>query len=128
MKFSLHFTKVFLALLWYSFPLWGSLAAMITLGGCALALIDDIPITTGIYFAWITSTTIGYGDLVPTTEFSRLLVVFIAFLGMPFNGLIVALSVLATKLAVDKHGRLVRMIQSASFSLLDLDDDASVSR
>lgn len=110
-KFSFQFSKAFLILLWYAFPLWGALALLITLCGCLLALIDGLLIGDGIYFAWITSTTIGYGDLFPVSGASRLLAIIIAFLGMPLNGLIVALAVLAARTAVDKNGRLYSLTQ-----------------
>ena len=129
MKFSLHFSRAFLVLLWYAFPLWGALAVLITLGGCLLAVVDDLSIVQGIYFAWVTSTTVGYGDLTPTSDASRLLAILIAFLGMPLNGLIVALSVLAARLAVDKHSRLDQLIQGAgALSFLSLDDNSEDDR
>ncbi len=125
MKFSFHFTKAFLVLLWNAFPLWGALTILITLCGCLLAVIEHLSIGAGIYFAWITSTTVGYGDLSPTTDASRLLAILIAFLGMPLNGLIVALSVLAAKLAIDKHSRLSQLINVAgAVPFLDLDSNS----
>jgi voltage-gated potassium channel len=114
MRFSFHFAQAFFVLLSYASPLWGTLALLVCLGGCLLAVVDGLSIGTGIYFAWITATTIGYGDFVPATATSRFLAVLIAFIGMPLNGLIVAISLLAAKLSVDRHGRLSHLIQASS--------------
>lgn len=125
MTFSLLFTRAFLLLLWHSLPVLGGLALLITLLGCSLALIDDLPISTGIYFAWITSMTVGYGDLSPANGVSRLVAVIVAFLGIPLNGMVVALAILAARLAIDRHGRLGRLVEVAE-ARLTLDPDESL--
>ena len=46
-----------------------------------------------IYWAFITATTVGYGDIRPLQKVSRVLSVFIAFIGLIFTGMMVALAI-----------------------------------
>ena len=49
----------------------------------------------GIYFAFVSGLTIGYGDLVPTHPVSRVLAVMIGFVGILLIGLVTAVGVRA---------------------------------
>ena len=113
MRFSVEFTRAFLILLWYALPVLGGIALLITLCGLLLARLEGISYEMGIYFAWVTGTTIGYGDLLPTTSASRFLALFIALLGVPLNGLIAGVAIVAAKLSIDKHRSLREMVLSA---------------
>jgi len=106
MRFSIDFSKAFLVLLRHSLPIWGGIALLISLGGFLLAELEDLPIGTGLYFAWVTGTTVGYGDLVPTSGAARLMATIIALLGIVFTGLIVALALEAVKLSIRNNGSL----------------------
>jgi len=53
----------------------------------------------GIYFAFITGLTIGYGDLAPIRGISRVLAVTIGFSGILLTGVIAALVVRALQVA-----------------------------
>jgi hypothetical protein len=111
-------------LLWHALPLLGILALLISLGGYAIARIDGLPISTGVYFAWVTSMTVGYGDFTPAHFSSRFIAILVAFLGLPFNGMVVALAIIAARLAIDSHGRLGHMIAYAEARLLmDLEEE-----
>ncbi len=46
-----------------------------------------------LYFAFITATTVGYGDMKPGRKSSRLVSVLLAFVGLLFTGLVLALAV-----------------------------------
>jgi voltage-gated potassium channel len=52
-----------------------------------------------IYWAFITATTVGYGDVRPKNRFSRCVSVLIALVGVTFTGLIVALAINAATLS-----------------------------
>ena len=106
MRFSIDFSKAFLVLLRHSFPIWGGITILISLGGFLLAELEDLPIGTGLYFAWVTGTTVGYGDLVPTSGAARLMATIVALLGIVFTGLIVALALEAVKLSIRNNGSL----------------------
>jgi uncharacterized membrane protein YhaH (DUF805 family) len=62
------------------------------LGGTAIAKIESISLGDGIYFAFITGLTIGYGDIVPETTWGRVLSVVIGLIGTLFAGLTVAIA------------------------------------
>ena len=117
MRFSLEFTKAFLILLWYSLPVLGGIVLLITLCGFAFAELEGIPFEMGVYFAWVTGTTIGYGDLLPTSSASRILAIFIGLLGIPLNGLIAGLAIVAAKLSIDRHRSLRQMVLTAEEQL-----------
>lgn len=66
--------------------------AIIALGLIASVLESWRPFDA-IYWAFITATTVGYGDIRPTKPSSRLLSILIALQGMVLTGIIVALAI-----------------------------------
>ncbi|MCK5920491.1 MAG: two pore domain potassium channel family protein [Methylococcales bacterium] len=57
----------------------------------------------GLYWSFITATTVGYGDIRPLKKGSKALSVLIALVGMMFTGIIVAVTLNTTSVALDKH-------------------------
>ena len=53
-----------------------------------------------LYWSFITATTVGYGDLRPLKRASRVLAIFIAFLGLILTGIVIALAVWAATFAL----------------------------
>jgi voltage-gated potassium channel len=45
------------------------------------------------YWAFITATTVGYGDIRPQSRGSRLISILIAILGLMFTGIVIAVDV-----------------------------------
>jgi hypothetical protein len=76
----------------------GLLLQMVTLG-CAIALLEGWPLGDGIYFAFVSGLTIGYGDLVPVGALARALAIAIGLTGILLTGLVVAVGVNALRLA-----------------------------
>ena len=58
-----------------------------------------------LYFAFVTATTLGYGDLMPTQRRSRILAIVIAVLGLILSGIIIAVAVESTMQALHTIGR-----------------------
>ncbi|PMZ30415.1 Ion channel, partial [Pseudomonas sp. GW247-3R2A] len=54
----------------------------------------------GIYFAFVTGLTIGYGDLVPKLAVSRVLAVLLGFNGVLMTAIFAAISIRAIENAV----------------------------
>jgi voltage-gated potassium channel len=69
-------------------------AALLTLltafaGGAAFASLEDTSIANGIYWALATMTTVGYGDIVPTTAEGKVIAVIVMLVGIGFTALVV---------------------------------------
>ena len=81
--------------------LW--LQGAVVLGGVAIALIDDKPVIDTMYLAFITTLTIGYGDMTPESGLSKIIVIIIGFIGVIFTGLVVAASLRALELTIQQQ-------------------------
>jgi voltage-gated potassium channel len=103
----MKFTKDFLIIFWYMLihllPIWGFLSVAITLFGVLLAKLEGLPVGTGIYFAWITATTVGYGDIAPREGVSRLLCVLLAITGIINTGIILSIALNASRQAMERN-------------------------
>lgn len=76
-------------------PIFSALLALQAILGVVVGLLEGWGTFEGLYFAFITGLTIGYGDLVPTRPLTRTLAVIIGFLGIILGGLVVALAIKA---------------------------------
>jgi voltage-gated potassium channel len=57
------------------------------------------------YWSFITATTVGYGDLRPVNQRSRIIAILLAFLGLTLTGILVAVAVHAATLALNTANR-----------------------
>lgn len=101
MKTSLRFLRVFFKSMGYLAPIWLFLLGVIFALGALVARMENLPLGDGIYFAWVTGFTVGYGDIVPEGPLTRFCALGITLTGMVFTGLWVALAVNAVKVSVD---------------------------
>jgi hypothetical protein len=85
-----------LAIVW---PVLSALLLLKVLLGAVVGLIEGWGIWQGIYFAYITGLTIGYGDLAPHRALTQILAVTIGFVGVTLTGLVAALAVKAFQIA-----------------------------
>ena len=102
MQFAFSYVYLFYQHLVAAWPLLAFLAAIVVLLGLIAGRIESWPRFDSIYWAFITATTVGYGDIRPKKPFSRILAVLIAFIGLTFTGIVVALAINAATLAF--HG------------------------
>jgi hypothetical protein len=70
--------------------------------GILFAVIERWPLGDGLYFAFVSGLTIGYGDLVPQAALARILAVSIALCGVLFAALVAAVGVRALQAALGK--------------------------
>ncbi len=98
----ISFIHVFFRLVWHLRSLYLALLSLIMVGAVVIAGVDKMPIGEAVYFAFITGLTVGYGDVIPTTTFGRTISVFLAFVGVLFTGLVIAVAVHAVREAWEK--------------------------
>ena len=89
----------FIADLWRGvriiWPVLTGLICLMALLGLVVAMLEKWPLADGLYFAFVTGLTIGYGDLVPKSPLARVLAVSIGLNGILFTGVIAAVGVTA---------------------------------
>ncbi len=79
------------------------LLLLLFLGGFTISQVENLRIGDGIYFAFITGLSIGYGDISPATGWGRVVSVMIGLIGMIFVGLTVAVATRALADSVKEH-------------------------
>lgn len=97
----LEFISAHLTLLGELLVLILLLFAFIVLAGILIARLDKLTIEDGVYFAFVTALTIGFGDFVPKTRGARLLSITLATIGIVIFGIIVSVTVHALDLAIE---------------------------
>lgn len=85
-------------------PVLTALLGLMAALGVVVAWVEDWPWRDGLYFAFVSGLTIGYGDLVPTAPLARLLAICIGVTGILLAGLIAAIGVNALNAAVREPG------------------------
>jgi hypothetical protein len=117
MRFSIDFIRAFFVLLRHFYPIWGGIAILISLIGLLIAqLEEELSVSSALYFAWVTGTTVGYGDLVPTLGITRALAILVAILGIVLTGIIVAMAIEAAKIVVESNTSIQEFKQSVKES------------
>ena len=67
--------------------------------GAIVGVIEGWGVWQGVYFAFVTGLTIGYGDLAPHLPLTRFLAIVIGFSGVLLTGLVAGLAVKAMQAA-----------------------------
>ena len=96
------FTYHFFHAIWHVRTVFLALIALVVAGAAAVTLIEKMPFTDTLYFAFVTGLTIGYGDIVVITHFGRLVAILIGFVGIFFTGLMVAVLVYAVRESLEE--------------------------
>ncbi len=99
MEFTFRFVRIFFYGLELASLLLLSLALLITLIGQIVGFRESWSRFDSLYWAFITATTVGYGDIRPVARLSKILSVLIALTGIIFTGVIVALAINAATIA-----------------------------
>ena len=81
-------------------PVLSVLLALMAGLGAGVAAIEGWPLTEGLYFAFVSGLTIGYGDLVPKAPLARVLAIAIGLTGILLAGLVAAVGVQALQAAL----------------------------
>ena len=110
MEFTFEFVRVFFLDLFYAAPLLACLLILIGLTGVAIGRIEGWSLSDSLYHAFINATTVGYGDFRPAKGRAKLLAIVLAFVGLVFTGMVVAIALHA---ANDAFGH---VYQAGSFT------------
>jgi voltage-gated potassium channel len=84
-------------------------------GGIVFAAAEHIPVTSGLYWAVTTATTVGYGDIEPVNPHGRLIAVLVMLTVIPLFGATFSLftsglsGIYISRLGNGLHGRLKRI-------------------
>jgi hypothetical protein len=81
-----------------------AVAIILVTGVVFYSLTEDWSIADSLYFTVIALTTIGFGDLAPSTTFTRLFTVVYAIMGVGLIGTMVHLVVSSSQQANKKQG------------------------
>lgn len=96
MEFVLDFTRIFFVGLLYAAPVLLTLVVIIAILGHFVGLKEGWSKADALYYAFITATTVGYGDFHPKKKLSKMLAVAIALIGVMFTGLVVGVGLHAS--------------------------------
>lgn len=96
-------------------------------GGIAIHFAEGMSIPDGLWWSFVTATTVGYGDISPSTPVGRVIASILMLVGI---GLIGALTSTITALFFQKHEQktnakqdIIKSIQNQLDSFDDLSDD-----
>jgi len=109
MDFTLDYLQLFFLSLTLAWPLLASAALLIILLGMIVGLHESWRRFDAVYWAFITATTVGYGDIRPIKTLSRVLSILIALIGMTFTGILVALAIYAATTAIGEQDHVIAL-------------------
>lgn len=98
----LGFLRTFSIGLLHASPILLFLTLLIVLMGQIVGKEEGWSKADALYFSFITASTVGYGDLRPTTPLSKVLAVSIGFVGVIFTGIVTAIGLHAAQSAFAK--------------------------
>lgn len=96
MEYTLLFLELFSIGLKLTAPILLFLALVIVVLGLITGRGESWSHGEALYWAFVTATTVGYGDYRPLRGSSRILSILIALCGVIFTGIIVAIAITAT--------------------------------
>jgi voltage-gated potassium channel len=93
MGVTFNFIQIFSIALFYVAPLLISLMLIIVILGHIVGRLEGWSKSDSLYYSFITATTVGYGDFRPSKKMAKFLAVIIAFIGLVFTGIVVAVAI-----------------------------------
>ncbi len=103
MDFTLTFIRLFFWSIYLIAPLLAFLSFVIIALGQIVCQLEKWSKFDGLYWSFITATTVGYGDIRPLKKVSKVLSVLIALVGIMLTGIMIAVTLNTTTIAFEKH-------------------------
>jgi voltage-gated potassium channel len=104
MEFAIAFVELFFWSIYLVAPLLVFLSFLIIVLGQIVCHLEKWEKFDGLYWAFITATTVGYGDIRPLKKASKALSILIALVGVMFTGIIIAITLNTTSVSLEKYG------------------------
>ena len=117
MEFTFTFIEIFVIALYFVSPLLLFLICMIAMLGYAVGRIENWSALDSLYYAFITATTVGYGDFHPLKRRSKCIAILIALTGLLCTGIIVAIGLKAAEVAFTNHYEIEQIIDRIKLQL-----------
>ncbi len=117
MEFTFTFVEVFAITLYLVGPLLLFLFTVIAMLGYAVGRMEDWSLLDSIYYAFITATTVGYGDFRPQKRLSKCTAILIALVGLVCTGIIVAAGLKAVEAAFAVNYDVEQLIRNIKMRL-----------
>ena len=103
MDFSITFFQLFFWGMFLGAPILSVLCVLISGFGLIVGRMEKWNAFDSLYWAYITALTVGYGDIRPTKKSSKSISIIIAWCGIMFTGLLVAIAVKSASSAFEIH-------------------------
>lgn len=112
MTFTFTFLKIFGYGIFLASPLLLFFLLLIVLLGQLVGRKESWSRFDSLYWSFVTATTVGYGDIRPLERISKFFSILIAFLGLIFTGILVALALHAAEVTFQAHSDLEQVKQA----------------
>ncbi len=103
MELTITFIRLFFWSIYLIAPLLIFLSFVIIVLGQIVCHIEKWNKFDGLYWSFITATTVGYGDIRPLKKISKVLSVFIALVGIMLTGIMIAITLNTASISFEKH-------------------------
>lgn len=106
----------------FHYVIWFTILTVI-IGALGFSIIENKSFSDGLWWSFVTVTTVGYGDMSPTTGIGRLLASLLMLIGIGFLGMLTgAISTFFINYQVSNRSLKENTIESIQKSLNDFDN------
>ena len=103
MEFTVSFIQLFFWSIYLVSPPLVFLCSVVLVLGQVVSYLEKWTKFDGFYWSFITATTVGYGDIRPLRKVSKILSIFIAFIGVMFTGIIIAVTLNSVEVTLGEY-------------------------
>lgn len=116
------YTDKFLKTNNFHYVLWLTLVTIL-LGALGMHLTEQRSFTDSLWWSFVTVTTVGYGDISPSTPIARIIAVFLMITGISFIGMLTGtIATYFIRKPIEDHSMKHEAIKAINSKLLDFDN------